>query len=291
MIIVTGATGRLGGAVIDQLLEQMPAAELGVSVRDPEKATDLADRGVRVRRGDFTEPSTLPAAFEGASRVLIVSGPADPTPHRSAIDAAVAAGAQRIVYTAHMAAGPQSLFGPARGHAETERDLADSGVAFTSLRDGFHATSALYMLGQGRQTGEVRLPADGPVSWTATDDLAAAAAVALIDPDRLNGITPALTGTEALDMTDLAAIVSELTGRRIIRSTISDDEFVADLIAAGTPEEYAGMTLGFFIAARRGEFAAVDPTLGRLIGRETIPVRDVLAAELAKLASSADSHA
>lgn len=291
MIIVTGATGRLGRAVIDRLFEHVPTSELAVSVRDPDKATELADRGVRVRRGDFTEPSTLPEAFEGASRVLIVSGPADPAPHRSAIDAAVAAGAQHIIYTAHMAANPQSLFGPARGHAETERDLADSGVAFTSLRDGFHATSAMYMLRQGLQTGEVRMPADGPVSWTATEDLAAAAAIALIDPARLGGITPPLTGAEALDLTDLTAIVSELTGRKIVRSTVSDEEYIADLIAAGTPKEYTGMALSYFTASRRGEFAAVDPTLGRLVGREPIPVRDVLAAELSNFASTADSQA
>jgi len=83
MILVTGATGRLGGAVVDRLLERMPATELAVSVRDPDKARPLADRGVSVRRGDFTEPSTLAQAFEGASRVLITPGP--PTRHRTPV--------------------------------------------------------------------------------------------------------------------------------------------------------------------------------------------------------------
>lgn len=119
MILVTGATGRLGGAVVDRLLERMPATELAVSVRDPDKARPLADRGVSVRRGDFTEP---------ASRVLIISGTTDQAPHARAISAAVAAGAQHLVYTSHMAAGPQSLFAPAVGHARTEQDLQESGV-------------------------------------------------------------------------------------------------------------------------------------------------------------------
>lgn len=128
MILVTGATGRLGGAVVDRLLERMPATELAVSVWDPDKARPLADRGVSVRRGDFTEPSTLAQAFEGASRVLIISGTTDQAPHARAISAAVAAGAQHLVYTSHMAAGPQSLFAPAVGHARTEQDLQESGV-------------------------------------------------------------------------------------------------------------------------------------------------------------------
>jgi len=278
MIVVTGATGQLGRAIVDLLLDRMPAAEIGVSVRDPGRAAELSERGIRVRRADFTEPRTLRDAFEGASQVLIVSGPADPAPHRHAIEAAKAAGAGRILYTSHMGADPRSLFTATRSHAETERDLRASGVPFTSLRNGFYASSALLMLGQGLRTGEIRLPADGPVAWTAHADLAGAAVIALTEGGRLDGITPALTGPEALDFDDLAKIAADLTGRQITRTTISDDEYVADLTAAGTPPAYAGFALSIFTASRRGEFAAVDPTLGRLLGRAPAAIRDVLSA-------------
>jgi NAD(P)H dehydrogenase (quinone) len=287
MIIVTGATGQLGRAVVDRLLRQLPAERIGVSVREPANAHDLADRGVRVRRGDFTEPSTLASAFDGARQVLLVSGPADPAPHRSAIEAAARAGAGHIVYTSHMAADPRSLFTPCRGHAQTERDLQDSGVPFTALRDGFHATSGVWLLGDALTTGEIRLPADGPVSWTAHADLADAAVVALTDPQRLHGTTPPLTGPEALDLADIAEIASELTGRRITRTVVPDDEYVAGLRAAGTPPQYADMLLTTFTAARRGEFAAVDPTLGGLLGRTPTSFRDVLAATLTRSAAGA----
>jgi len=73
MIVVTGASGQLGRAVLERLLGRVPAEQVGASVRDPEKARDLAERGVRVRRGDYAEPSSLAASFEGASRVLVVS--------------------------------------------------------------------------------------------------------------------------------------------------------------------------------------------------------------------------
>lgn len=282
MIVVTGATGRLGRAGVDQLLRRVAPTELAVSVRDPEQARDLADRGVRVRHGDFTEPSTLTDAFEGATQVLLVSGAAGAETHRTAVDAAVAAGAQRVVYTSHMAAGaePGPLFAPAVAHAETERHLAASGVAWTALRDGFHTTSALQMLGRGLETGELRLPEGGPVCWTAQEDLAVAAAVALTEPGRLQGTTPPLTGGELLDLEEVAGVVSGLTGRQVRVTTVSDEEYVADLAAAGTPEAYVPLLLTFFTAARRGDFATLDPTLGELLGREPVRVRDVLAAEL-----------
>ncbi|GAA2018841.1 NAD(P)H-binding protein [Pseudokineococcus marinus] len=282
MIIVTGATGQLGRASVEHLLERVPASEVGVSVRDPERAQDLADRGVRVRRGDFTDPSTLAAAFEGATQVLLVSGPAGAESHVAAVDAAVAAGARRVVYTSHMAAGatPAPLFAPAVGHAETERHLERSAVASTALRDGFHATSALPMLGRGVETGELRLPEGGPVCWTAQDDLGVAAAVALTEPERLSGTTPPLTGSELLDMDEVADVVAELTGRPLRRTTVSDESFLAERMAAGMPEAYARLALTFFTAGRRGDFAATDPALADLLGREPVRLRDVLAAQL-----------
>src|SRR6185295_7593766 len=96
MIVVTGATGRLGGAVVEQLLERVPADAIGVSVRDPAKAAGLAGRGVRVRYGDFDDAGSLTHAFEGAEQVLLVSaattGEAAVQQHRTAIGAAATAG-------------------------------------------------------------------------------------------------------------------------------------------------------------------------------------------------------
>ena len=118
MIIITGANGQLGHAIVRKLLERVPAAEVGISVRDPGKADDLAALGVRVRRGDFADPGSLGHAFEGAAQVLIVSSNAASyggdtlAQHRAAIAAARGAGARRIVYTSHMAAGSTSAFTP-----------------------------------------------------------------------------------------------------------------------------------------------------------------------------------
>ena len=286
MIIVTGATGKLGHAVVERLLERLPAAQIGVSVRSPEKAGVFAERGVRVRRGDFEDAASLHHAFEGASQVLIVSvdsvGEAAVSRHRNAVEAAKAVGARRVLYTSHMASNPASLFAPALDHAATESILTTSGVAFTSLRNGFYMESALRVMGDALETGRLVAPEDGPVSWTATADLAEAAALALADEERLQGVTPPLTALEALDFTDIAAIASEVAGRPITRVTVTDKEYKASLVAHGVPEMYADLFLGLFEASRRGEFAAVDSTLERLLGRPPITVREFLAAGISK---------
>ncbi len=286
MIIITGATGHFGRLVAERLLDRVPAGQIGVSVRDPGQAQVWADRGVRVRQGDFRDPASLRHAFEGASQVLVVSGttlgPAGVQQHGSAIDAAKAVGASHILYTSHMAAAnPQSAFGPARDHAATEALLQSSGLPFTSLRNGFYAESALWF-GNPRQTDTLALPQDGPVSWTSRSDLADAAVTALTQPGSLSGITPPLTNPEALDFAAIARIASELLRRQIKREVVSEDAFRQSKINAGLPEPLVNELLGFFLASRHGELAAVDPTLERLLGRPALSMRSFLSTVLAE---------
>ncbi|WP_454196525.1 NAD(P)H-binding protein [Nocardia sp. Marseille-Q1738] len=283
MIIVTGANGQLGRAVTECLLERIPARQIGVSVRDPEGARDLEERGVRVRRGDFADPAGLVHAFEGASKVLVVStnstGETAVRHHRAAIEAAVAAGAERIVYTSHMGANRSSPFPPMPDHAATEAALRNCGVAFTALRNGFYAASAAMLLGAAVQTGELIAPEDGPVAWTTHADLAEAAALALTE-DELDGITPALTGSEAIDMTGVAVIGARLTGRPIRRVVVTEAEYRASLLARGLRESAADMLLGLFAASRLGHFASADTTLARLLGRPPVPLAETLRASI-----------
>ncbi|MFC4120419.1 NAD(P)H-binding protein [Nonomuraea zeae] len=280
MIIITGATGQLGSRIVQQLLQRVPADRVGVSVRDTGRAAGLAARGVRVRRGDYTDPGTLAEAFEGATQVLIVSagdtGADAVAQHTAAIDAARDAGARRVLYTSHQAAGADSLFAPMPDHAATERYLGGTGTPFTALRNGFYAATVPHLLGQAFETGELRAPADGPVSWTAHADLAEAAAIVLAEEGRFDGATPPLTAPDALDLKDVAGLLSDLTGRTVHRVVIDDDEWTARLVAHGMPESRAGLLLGMFHASRRGEFATTGSTLESLLGRAATPVRSVL---------------
>ncbi|MGW2479283.1 NmrA family NAD(P)-binding protein [Streptomyces sp. NPDC001571] len=286
MIIVTGATGQLGRQIVERLLTRLPADRVGVSVRDPQRARTLADQGVRVRQGSFTDPAGLAHAFEGATQVLIVSvdkmGDECVQQHRTAIEAAVAAGARRILYTSQMGSSAASHFQACRDHAATEDKLRACGVPFTALRNGFYATSAAHFLGHAAESGELVLPADGPVAWTAHADLAEATAAILSDEGRFDGPTPPLTAGQALTFDDVAAITTEITGRPVTRTTSPGEQFRAQLTAQGVPAETADQLLGIFAAAEAGEFATIDPTLAELIGREPITLEGVLRDHLAK---------
>src|ERR1700689_2805038 len=202
MIVITGATGALNGATVEPLLKRTPADQIGVSVRDVAKAQHFADRGVRVRRGSYEDPAALLDSFQGADQVIPVSprlpGADGPSLLRVVVQTAVTAGARRILFTSHQHTGLDSPFFPARHHAATEALLADSGAAWTSLRNGFYAHSLNWLLGPWRETSVIATPADGPVSWTERADEAEAAAAILDDEDRFDGpvpLTPSAAGT------------------------------------------------------------------------------------------------
>ena len=282
MIVVTGATGHLGMGVVESLLDRLPADRVVATARDVSKAADFARRGVTVREGDFADLPGLTKAFAGADQVLIVSvdklGDEALRLHRTAIEAARSAGARRVLYTSHMGARVGSTFPPADQHAGTEADLARAGMTSTALRHGFYAESCLYMIGDGLRTGELRTPEDGPVSWTARADLAEADAAILASDGQWEAITPPLTATRAVTMAEVAAIASEVTGRDVRHTIVSDKEWREAKIAGGTPAIFADMLLGTFRAARRGDFAATNPALETLLGRAPRTMRDVLAA-------------
>ena len=278
MIVITGATGALNGATVDHLLERVPAREIVVAVRNPAKAQRFADRGVAVRYGNYADPASLPTAFADADQLLLVSS-SDPAAdavslHRTAIDAAVAAGVGRILYTSHQGAAHDTPFGPGRDHAETERLLEESGVAWTSLRNGFYGHSLTWLAGPWRQTGVVSVPADGPVSWTSRGDQAEAAAVILASDGGYEGPTT-LTANAAVTFHEVAQIASKLTGRTIT-TAVDRDAWLAAQTAAGRPDGATRFALGMYDAADQGFFAGVDPLLGRLLGREPQNVQEML---------------
>ncbi|AXC48489.1 SDR family NAD(P)-dependent oxidoreductase [Paracoccus suum] len=282
MIVVTGATGRLGGGIVAALLARMPAEQIGVSARDPLAATDLAERGVRVRFGDFAEPDSLGPAFEGARQLLLVSSNAEAqggdavAQHRDAIAAAMAAGVERIVYTSHMGASATSAFAPMRGHAATEALLARSGLRWTALRNGFYASTVQAIL-QTVPGDLIETPQDGKVCWTAHADLADAAAAVLLDEGRFDGPTPPLTAAEALDFADIARVLTGLRGSPVVWKAIPDDALQARLRGLGVSDRVIDVMLGLYRAARAGDFAATDSTLGALIGRQPRTLAEVLA--------------
>lgn len=220
-IVVSGASGNLGGLTVDELLARgVPASRLILVSRTPEELKKYADQGASVRFGDFTKPSSLPAAYAGGTRMLLISvgGSGDVTATAlltRAIDAAKAAGVEHIAYTSYVGLTRGDTAGRAADHLETENALKASGVAWTMLRN------SIYMHGQIAQA--VRMVADGravippnesPIGYIAREDCARAAAAVLTTPGH-EGKAYDITGPELLGVRDVAAVASAVTGKPI----------------------------------------------------------------------------
>ncbi|NHC16548.1 NAD(P)H-binding protein, partial [Motilibacter deserti] len=180
---VTAATGHLGRLAVAELLRRgVPASDVVAVARNPEKAADLAEQGVTVREGDYSQPETLATALAGVDRLLFISGSeaGQRVPqHLAVVEAAKAAGVGRVAYTsilkADTAANPL-----APEHKATEEALRASGVPFTLLRNGWYLENYTAQLGQYLERGEILGAAGtGRVAGAARADYAAAAVEAL----------------------------------------------------------------------------------------------------------------
>ncbi|MCU1412022.1 MAG: NAD(P)-dependent oxidoreductase [Rhodoglobus sp.] len=282
-IVVTGATGHLGRLIVEALLRDgTPPGDIVAAGRSTGKRDDLVARGVRVARIDFSEPDTLDAAFAGAGTVMLVSA-SEPgqrfAQHKAAIDAAKAAGVNRIVYTSAPAATTSALV-LAPEHKATEEYLVESGVPFTILRNGWYTENYTGAARQAIASGTLASSTGaGTVSSASRKDYADAAAAVLLD-DSYAGKTYELSGDTAWDFAELAAAITEISGTPVALAALTPEEHRAALLGAGLDEGTAGFVVALDGNIRDGLLGHTPGDLSRLIGRPTTPLRDGLAAEL-----------
>lgn len=280
-VVVTGATGHLGRLVVEALLARgVDPAEVVATGRRTEAVADLAGRGVRVALADYDEPASLDAAFAGADRLFLASGTEVGRrlgQHRNAVDAAVRAGIGHVVYTSASHADTAPL--PVNpDHKATEEALAASSVAWTALRNNWYSEGYLGDLALARDTGLVVSATDGGrVASAARADFAEAAAVVLTEPGH-EGKVYELAGDVAWDYDELAAILTELTGRTVTHLKVTPEERRAGLIEAGLAAPVAEFVTAIDTAIAGGALADTSGDLARLIGRPTTPLRTTLAA-------------
>lgn len=281
--VVTGAAGRLGRLVVDELLRRTLAHEIVAAVRDPRKAADLAGRGVDVRVADYERPATLGGLFRAGDRVLLVSSNAmhrNAAQHANVVAAAAGAGVALLAYTSVLG-GPAATFGIAEQHNATERTIRASGVPYVLLRNGWYNENYSGNLATVLRLGVVVGSAgEGRVATAARADYAAAAATVLTRPGHENGVYE-LSGDTAWTLAEFAAEVSRQTKRAIGYRDLPVAEYRRLLVDAGVPEADASAVAEADAAIARGELAATPGDLRRLIGRATTPIADSVAAALA----------
>ena len=268
---ITGASGQLGRLTADELLERVPASDVVLITRRPESLSEYAARGVDVRAGDFTDPASLPAAFAGIDRLLIVSTDAVGTrlPGQvAAVAAAADAGVARIAYTSITRPEPENPAAVVADHAGTEQALRESGTRWTMLRNAIYADMQVPVLQQAAATGQlVTNVGTGRYAYVTRADCAAAAAAALVRDDADDTIFD-ITGPESLSSNDLAALAGKLGSTDVAVVDVDDPAYVAGLVEhAGLPEPVAQLLASFHQAARLGYFEAVSDDFTKLTGR------------------------
>jgi uncharacterized protein YbjT (DUF2867 family) len=277
---VTGATGRLGRLVVGQLLDSgVPAAEIAAIVRSPEKAADLAARGVEIRQANYDDPSTLPGAVAGVRRLLLISGdtPGQRVPqHTAVIDAAKLAGVERLVYTSILKA--DTTTNPlAPEHKATEDVLTASGLTHTVLRNGWYTENYTDQLPQYLGSGTILGATGGSKISAATRADYAAAAVAALTREEAGNAVYELGGTP-FTFDELAEAVSEVTGTRVVHRDLSAAELASALQNVGLDAGTAGFVAALDHSIAIGELVTDSDDLSRLIGRPSTPLRDAIRA-------------
>ncbi|KUG56363.1 NAD(P)-dependent oxidoreductase [Kocuria rosea subsp. polaris] len=278
-IVITGATGQLGRHVISSLLRldvQLP--DLVAAGRNEDKLGALRELGLATVRVDYTDPATLDEAFAGAGTVLLISssevGRRVPQ-HRNAVDAAVRAGVSRVVYTSALGADRGKLL-LADEHLATEQAIAESGLPYTILRNGWYTENFEPALRHAERTGVVLASAgDGRVASATREDYAEAIA-AVLAQDGHSGQTYELSGDVAWSFDELAAALTEVLDREVTYRRLTPEQHLAELERTGVDESTARFLVALDANIEDGALDLVTGDLSRLLGRDTTPLVDAL---------------
>src|SRR6476469_2737447 len=283
-LLVTGASGHRGRLVVESLLERgTPAADVVAIARNPESVADLADRGVVVRRADYTDPASLDAAFAGVDRLLLVSGSEVGqriAQHANVIDAAKRSGVSFVAYTSITRADTSDLVLAAE-HRATEELLAASGLPHALLRNSWYLENYTGQLSTFLEHGVVLGAAgEGRVSAATRADYADAAVLAGEDDHGHEGAVYELGGDNAFTLGELAETVGLVFDREVAYRDLSVADLTAALVAAGLPEGYAGVLADSDRGIADGALFTDTGDLSRLIGRPTADLEAALRAAL-----------
>ena len=278
-ILVTGATGQLGSGVVAALLEQVPAAEVAVSVRNPEKADGLRARGVHVRQGDFDDPASLDRAFADVERLLVVSTDGDNETrlrqHRNAVAATERAGVRFIAYTS-LAKADRSPLALGAVHRETEDAIRKTGIPFAILRNNWYVENEAGSI-QGAVAGApvVTAAGDGRVGWVSRGELAEAAAVVLAGSGHENKVYE-LSGPPRT-YEEFAHAIGEVLGREVPVKQIEPADYDRMIGGFGLSGYLRELLVDAQRGMRQGALDVERDDLAQLLGHPPASLKDNIA--------------
>lgn len=276
MIAITGATGQLGQHVIETLLKTVPASQIVAIVRNPAKATVLSQQGITVRQADYSDEAAFTTALQGIDKLLLISSSEvgqRAQQHRNVINAAKAAHVKFIAYTSLLHAD-RSPLGLADEHVATEKMLAQSGIAYALLRNGWYTENYLASAPAALEHGVfIGAAGEGKIASATRADYAAAAA-RVISEDGHAGKIYELAGDAGWTLSQLAAELAKQSGKKVVYQNLSEADFAAALKGVGLPAGLADMLADSDVGASKGGLFDDSHTLSKLIGRPTTSLAD-----------------
>jgi NAD(P)H dehydrogenase (quinone) len=282
VIGVTGATGAVGRRVVDRLAGA-DDVRLRLVVRDAARAPRVPGAEVAENPGGYRDPRGLRAALDGVHTLYLVSAAEAEDrlrQHVDAVEAAAAAGVQRIVYTSFVGARPDAVFTLVRQHAATEAAIAATGVRHTFLRHSMYADFVPFFATPENGRAVIAAPAgEGRTGFVSRDDLADVAAAVLLRGDGdLDGASLDVTGPEALSMAEAAAVLGEVTGRPTEYRQQTVEEAWATRRPSGHPDWEIEGWVTSYLAIAAGELSSVTDVVPRLTGHPARTVAEHLRA-------------
>ncbi|MBC6611468.1 SDR family oxidoreductase [Hymenobacter sp. BT507] len=280
MILITGATGHIGMAVIQQLLTKLAPSQVAGLVRNAAKAAPLQELGIATRLGDYDDPAALERAMQGIDKVLLVSGGGDDhglQQHYNVVDAAKRAGVSCIAYTGRALQDRDSLANELMvRHFQTEDYIKASGLRYVLFRNILYMDTLPQFVGPAVFESGINLPAsEGRVSFALRSDMGEAIANVLAEGDCENR-TYTFTNTETYSFADVAAALSELSGKEVRYTALADETFAANMKARNVPESVTRFVLGFMTDIKHGQESVVSDELQQVLGRKPASLQEGL---------------
>ncbi|WHY88932.1 SDR family oxidoreductase [Neobacillus novalis] len=277
-MLVTGATGKFGTKVVETLLKTVPANQLAVSVRKPEKAEGLRARGVEVRQGDFDNPETLDSAFAGIDRLLIISADGDNDTrirqHANAVSAAEREGVKFIAYTSLAnAQESNNLFAPT--HQATEKAILKTGIPYSFLRNNWYLENEISSI-QAVSAGApwITSAGNGKVGWALQQDYAEAAAAVLSGNGHENTIYE-LSG-KVLTQEELVSALGTVLEKEVPMQQVDDATYADIMKGAGVPDFIIPLLVDIQRSIREGSLDFESSDFEKLLGRPATPINEAL---------------
>ncbi|MFV0315939.1 MAG: SDR family oxidoreductase [Microthrixaceae bacterium] len=276
-IAVTAASGQLGQGIVSHLLDRVPASEVIAVIRDPAKAAPLTAKGVEVRIADYTDRDALTEALAGIDKMVLISSNEigqRATQHANVIDAAKEAGVGYVAYTSLLHADTSPLL-LAPEHAETERRLAEAGIAHSFLRNGWYHENQVTSIPGAREMGTVLTSAgEGRVASAARDDFAEAAAIVVTSDSP--EIIYELSGDTAWTQEELAEAISAAIDAPVTVTHVNSEAHREALTQAGLDDPMIDFAVSVDGHIAQGALADMPGTLSDLLGRPTTALADTL---------------